>query len=52
MAAFIAAARSRWLNGFARKSTAPSLIARTDDGMSPCPVMKTIGGVTLSDGTD
>jgi hypothetical protein len=27
-----------------RKSTAPALIARTVEGMSPWPVMKTIGG--------
>ena len=44
MAASTAAMRSGWLNGFARKSTAPALIARTDEGMSPCPVIKTIGG--------
>ena len=30
-------------NGLVRKSMAPAFIARTDIGMSPCPVMKTIG---------
>ena len=39
----IARIKSASLNGFVRKSTAPALIARTDDGMSPCAVTNTIG---------
>ena len=44
MAARIARIRSDSLSGLVRKSTAPAFIARTDLGMSPCPVMKTIWG--------
>ena len=43
-AALIASIRSSFLKGLVRKSTAPALIVRTEEGMSPCPVMNTIGG--------
>jgi hypothetical protein len=33
-------------NGFDRDSTAPAFIARTEEGMSPWPVIKTIGGAS------
>ena len=36
--------QSASLSGFVRKSTAPDLIARTEAGIVPCPVMKTIVG--------
>ena len=39
----IAESRSFESTGLVRKSTAPAFIARTDIGMSPCPVRKTIG---------
>lgn len=43
-AARIARIRSASLNGLVKRSTAPALIALTEDGTSPCPVMNTIGG--------
>ena len=43
MAERTAATRAAALTGLVRKSAAPALIARTDIGMSPCPVMNTIG---------
>src|SRR4051812_33088032 len=45
----IARIRSASLNGLVRKSTAPCRMARTEEGISPCPVMKTIGGFPCRD---
>lgn len=49
IAARTAAINSLSPTGLVKKSTAPPWMARTDDGMSPCPVRNTIGGWTSHD---
>ena len=42
----IARSNSCSSNGFERNSIAPALMARTEEGISPCPEMKTMGGAS------